>query len=103
MKDGGLDAGLFAARGDYPLIRRDPAGRRYEGRKPRPGELLRRSTEQLDRILDAVKDGKFALARSPAEITGAKKSGKPCVVPAIEGSDPHSRKVETAKPTVANH
>jgi membrane dipeptidase len=88
MKDGGLDAGLFAARGDYPLIRRDPAGRRYEGRKPRAGELLRRSTEQLDRILEAIKDGKLALGRSPAEIIEAKKSGAPCAVLAIEGSDP---------------
>ena len=88
MKDGGLDAGLFAARGDYPLIRRDPAGRRYEGRKPRPGELLRRSMEQLDGILEAVKDGKVALARSPVEIVEAKKSATPCAVLAIEGSDP---------------
>ena len=88
MKDGGLDTGLFAARGDYPLIRRNPAGRRYEGRKPRAGELLRRSTEQLDRILEAIKDGKLALGRSPAEIIEAKKSGTPCAVLAIEGSDP---------------
>jgi membrane dipeptidase len=88
MRDGGLDAGLFAARGDYPLIRRDPAGRRYEGRKPRAGELLRRSTEQLDGILEAVKEGKLALGRSPAEIVEAKKSGTPCAVLAIEGSDP---------------
>jgi membrane dipeptidase len=88
MKDGGLDAGLFAARGDYPLIRRDPAGRRYEGRKPRAGELLRRSTEQLDRILETIKDGKLALARSPAEMVEAKRRGTPCAVLAIEGSDP---------------
>jgi membrane dipeptidase len=88
MKIGGLDAGLFAARGDYPLIRRDPAGRRYEGRKPRPGELLRRSTEQLDGILEAAKEGKLALARSPIEIVEAKKRGTPCAVLAIEGSDP---------------
>src|SRR5918992_3242566 len=26
MQTGGLDAGLFAARGDYPVIRRDAAG-----------------------------------------------------------------------------
>ena len=88
MKAGGLDAGLFAARGDYPLIRRDAAGRRYESRKPREGELLRRSTEQLDKILEAIKEGKLALARSPAEIVEAKKSGTPCAVLAIEGSDP---------------
>ena len=88
MKAGGLDAGLFAARGDYPLIRRDPAGRRYESRKPRAGELLRRSTEQLDNILDAVKNGKLALGRSPVEIVEAKKNGTPCAVLAVEGSDP---------------
>ncbi|MGH7854639.1 MAG: dipeptidase [Candidatus Binatia bacterium] len=88
MNAGGLDAGLFAARGDYPLIRRNPAGRRYESRKPREGELLRRSTEQLDKILEAAKEGKMALARSPAEIMEAKKRGAPCAVLAIEGSDP---------------
>jgi membrane dipeptidase len=88
MKAGGLDAGLFAARGDYPLIRRDSAGRRYEVRKPRAGELLRRSTGQLDKILEAIKDGKLAIARSPAEIVDAKKTGTPCAVLAIEGSDP---------------
>ncbi len=88
MKAGGLDAGLFAARGDYPLIRRDSAGRRYESRQPRPGELLRRSSEQLDGILNAVREGKLTLARSPAEILAAKKNGMPCVLLAIEGSDP---------------
>ena len=88
MKAGGLDAGLFAARGDYPLIRRDPAGRRYESRKPRAGELLRRSTEQLDNILEAIKEGKLTIAHSPAEIVEAKKNGTPCAVLAIEGSDP---------------
>jgi membrane dipeptidase len=88
MKAGGLDAGLFAVRGDYPLIRRDPAGRRYESRQPRPGELLRRSSEQLDRIVEAVKKGTISLARSPAEIVENKKNSIPCAVLAIEGSDP---------------
>ena len=88
MKTGGLDTGLFAVRGDYPLIRRDPAGRRYESRKPRDGELLRRSTEQLDTLLEAIKEGKLALARSPAEIVQAKKGGTSCAMLAIEGSDP---------------
>jgi membrane dipeptidase len=88
MKAGALDAGLFAVRGDYPVIRRDAAGRRYESRKPRPGELLRRSTEQLDGIVHATGDGKLVLARSPAEIAEAKKNGAPCAVLAIEGSDP---------------
>jgi membrane dipeptidase len=88
MRAGGVDAGLFAARGDYPLIKRDPAGRRYEFRKPRSGELFRRCTEQLDNIIEATKHGKLALARSPGEIVEAKKAGLPCVVLAIEGSDP---------------
>lgn len=88
MKTGGLDAGLFAVRGDYPVIGRNPAGRRYESRKPGEGELLRRSTEQLDHLLEAVNEGKLALARSPAEIVEAKKSGAPCAVLAMEGSDP---------------
>lgn len=88
MKTGGLDAGVFAVRGDYPLIKRDDAGRRYESRKARPGELLRRSTEQLDNILSAVKEGRLSLARSPAEIVEAKKTGVPCLIPASEGSDP---------------
>ena len=88
MKAGALDAGLFAVRGDYPLVRRDAAGRRYEARKPRPGELLRRSTEQLDGIVQAADDGQFALARSPEEIVRAKKSAMPCAVLAVEGSDP---------------
>ena len=50
--------------------------------------MLRRSTEQLDKILEAVKEGRLALARSPAEIVEAKKNGTPCAVLAIEGSDP---------------
>ena len=88
MKAGGLDVGLFAVRGDYPLIRRDSAGRRYESRQPRSGELLRRSSQQLDGILNAVKEDKLTLARSPAEIFAAKKNGSPCALLAIEGSDP---------------
>ncbi len=88
MKTGGLDAGVCAVRGDYPLIKRDAAGWRYESRKARPGELLRRSTEQLDSILSAVKEGRLFLARSPAEIVEAKKTGVPCLIAASEGSDP---------------
>jgi len=88
MKTGGLDAGVFAVRGDYPLIKRDAAGRRYESRKARPGEMLGRSTEQLDSILNAVKEGRLSLARSPAEIVEAKKTGVPCLIAASEGSDP---------------
>ena len=88
MKIGGLDVGLFAVRGDYPVIRRDTAGRRYESRTPRAGELLRRSTDQLDKLLEAIKEGKLALARSPAEIVEAKKRAAPCAILAIEGGDP---------------
>lgn len=88
MKIGGLDVGLFAVRGDYPVIRRDTAGRRYESRTPRPGELLRRSTDQLDKLLEAIKEGKLTLARSPAEIVEAKKRAAPCAILAIEGGDP---------------
>jgi membrane dipeptidase len=88
MKAGGLDAGLFAARGDYPIIRRDSSGRRYESRQPRPGELFRRSQDQLDGILAAINAGKLAHAKSPADILNAKKKGEPCAVLSIEGGDP---------------
>ncbi|MGH7798369.1 MAG: dipeptidase [Candidatus Binatia bacterium] len=88
MKAGGVDCGLFAVRGDYPVIRRDPAGLRYEHRQPRPGELFRRTGEQLDKIVEAAKSGSLALGRSPEEITDAKKNGLPAAVLAIEGSDP---------------
>jgi len=97
MKTGGLDAGVFSARGDHPLIRRDSAGRRYESRNPREGELLQRSTEQLDKILEAVNEGKLALARSPGDIVDAKKSGRPCCILAIEGSDPLERDLARVK------
>jgi membrane dipeptidase len=97
MKAGGLDAGLFAARGDYPLIRRDPTGRRYQARDPRPGELLRRTTEQLDGIAAALKESEFILARSPADILRAKKSGVPAAVLALEGSDPLEGEIARVK------
>jgi microsomal dipeptidase-like Zn-dependent dipeptidase len=88
MKARGLDAGLFAARGDYPIIRRDSSGRRYESRQPRSGELFRRSQDQLDGILAAINAGKLAHAKSPADILNAKKKGEPCAVLSIEGGDP---------------
>ena len=88
MKAGGVDCGFFAARGDYPVIRRDPAGQRIEHRAAKPGELFRRTNEQLDGIIGATKSGSVALARSPEEIYSAKKSGVPAVVLAIEGGDP---------------
>jgi membrane dipeptidase len=88
MKAGGLDAGLFAVRGDYPVIRRDASGRRYEWRQPRAGELFQKAQEQLDNFLVATKSGKIVLSGSPAEILEAKKNGLPSAVLAIEGSDP---------------
>jgi hypothetical protein len=88
MKAGRLDVGLFAVRGDYPVIRRDASGRRYESRQPRTGELFQKAHDQLDRILDATKGVKIVLSRSPAEISDAKKNGVPSAVLAIEGSDP---------------
>jgi membrane dipeptidase len=88
MHAGGLDAGVFAVRGDYPVIRRDPSGRRYESRTPRAGELFRNTQQQLDEMKTAVAAGKIALARTPAEILESKKIGSPCALLAIEGSDP---------------
>ena len=95
MKAGGLDAGLFAARGDYPIIRGDASGRRYESRQPKPGEL--RSQDQLDSILAAISAGKLALAQSPVDILNAKKNGTPCAVLSIEGSDPLEGDVSRVK------
>lgn len=88
MKAGGVDCGFLAARGDYPIIRRDPEGKRYEQREAKPGELFRRTHEQLDRMIDATKEKSLVLARSPEEIHAAKKAGLPAVVLAIEGADP---------------
>ena len=88
MKAGGLDCGLFAMRGDYPVIRRDPSGQRYEQRPPKPGELFRLTTEQLDDVIEATRSGGLALARSPAEILAAKRAGLPCAMLTLEGSDP---------------
>jgi membrane dipeptidase len=88
MKTGGLDAAVFAVRGDYPLITRDISGRRYERRPPRKGELFGNTQRQLDGVLEAIGQQKLLLARSPAETVSAKKQAKPCAVLAIEGSDP---------------
>jgi membrane dipeptidase len=88
MRAGGLDVGVFAVRGDLGTIRRDSSGLYTEYRKANPGELFRRSQQQLDKILDAGKAGKITLARSPEDILEAKKNGSPCAVLAIEGSDP---------------
>ena len=88
MRSGGLDAGVFAVRGDHGTIRRSPTGHYTEYRKPAPGELFQGSQDQLDKILHASKAGKIGLARSPADILEAKKKEMPCAVLAIEGSDP---------------
>jgi membrane dipeptidase len=88
MRAGGLDVGVFAIRGDLGTIRRDTSGLYTEYRKANPDELFRRSQQQLDKILDAGKAGKIALAHSPEDILEAKKKGSLCVVLAIEGSDP---------------
>ena len=88
MKAGRLDAGVFAVRGDYPVIRRDSSGRYYELRQPRAGEFFQRAQEQLDKIIETTKAGKLVLARSPAEVLEAKKKGLPCAILSIEGSDP---------------
>ncbi len=88
MKAGRLDAGVFAVRGDYPVIRRDSSGRRYESRQPKSGELFQKSREQLDKIIESIKAGKLVLAQSPAEVLEAKKKGSPCAILSTEGSDP---------------
>ena len=88
MKLGGLDAGIFAVRGDYPLIRRNANRERYEARVPRPGELFTRTSEQLDGILTATRSSSLALAQSPQDITQAKKNHTPAVLLALEGADP---------------
>jgi membrane dipeptidase len=88
MRAGGLDVGVFAIRGDLGTIRRDSSGLYTEYRKANPGELFRRSQDQLDKILKAEKAGKITLAHSPEDILEAKEKGSPCAVLAIEGSDP---------------
>ncbi len=88
MKAGGLDAGIFAARGDYGTIRQDTAGRRYQYRQPNSGELFRRGQEQIDGMIKATLEGKIVLARTPEEILAAKKNGAASMVLSIEGSDP---------------
>jgi microsomal dipeptidase-like Zn-dependent dipeptidase len=87
MRARGLDVGVFAVRGDLGTIRRVSSGPYTEYRKANPGELFRRSQQQLDKILDG-KAGKITLARSPEDILEAKKKGSACAVLAIEGSDP---------------
>ena len=88
MRAGGLDAGVFAVRGDHGTLRRSPTGHYTESRKPAVGELFQSSQDQLDKVLKASKAGKIGLAMSPTDIAEAKKNRQPCAVLAIEGSDP---------------
>jgi len=88
MRTGGLDVGVFAIRGDLGTIRRDSSGHYAEYRKANPGELFRRSQDQLDKIVKAGEAGKIVVAHSPEDILEAKKRGSPCALLAIEGSDP---------------
>jgi membrane dipeptidase len=88
MRAGGLDAGVFAVRGDHGTIRRNSSGRYAEYRKADPGELFQGSQDQLDKVLKAIKAEKIGLAQSPVDILEAKKKGLPCAILAIEGSDP---------------
>ena len=88
MKAGGVDCAVFAVRGDYPVIRRDSTGQRFEHRPARPGELFRRTSEQLDNLSEAANGDRLALARSPQDIDAASKAGVPAAVLAIEGGDP---------------
>jgi membrane dipeptidase len=88
MKTGGVDAGLFAIRGDLGTIRTDETGKRYEHRTPKPGELFGRGREQLELLVKLTESGQLALARSPQDVLAAKKAGLPAAVLAIEGADP---------------
>jgi hypothetical protein len=81
MSAGGLDAGVFAVRGDHGTLRRSPTGHYTEGRKPAIGELFQSSQDQLDKVLKASKAGKIGLATSPTDIVEAKKHRRPCAVP----------------------
>ena len=65
MRAGGLDAGVFAVRGDHGTIRRNSSGRYAEYRKADPGELFQGSQDQLDKVLKAAKAGSIGLAQSP--------------------------------------
>lgn len=88
MKAGGVDAGLFAIRGDLGPIRTDASGQRVEHRAAKPGELFRRAQEQLTPLIQATASGQLALATTPEEILAAKKRATPAAILALEGSDP---------------
>src|SRR6185503_827519 len=78
MRAGGLDAGVFAVRGDHGTLRRSPTGHYAESRKPAVGELFQSSQDQLDKVLKASKAGKIGLAMSPTDIAEAKQNRQPC-------------------------
>ena len=80
MRAGGLDAGVFAVRGDHGTLRRSPTGHYNESRKPATGELFQGSQDQLDKVLKASQAGKIGLATSPTDIVQAKKNRQPCIV-----------------------
>ncbi|HEY1233121.1 MAG TPA: hypothetical protein VGH22_07060, partial [Candidatus Binatia bacterium] len=50
MRAGGLDAGVFAVRGDHGTLRRSPTGHYTESRKAATGELFQSSQDQLDKV-----------------------------------------------------
>jgi len=81
MRAGGLDAGVFAVRGDHGTIRRNSSGRYAEYRKADPGELFQGSQDQLDKVLKAIKAEKIGLAQSPVGILEARK--KDCRAPSL--------------------
>jgi membrane dipeptidase len=97
MRAGGLDAGVFAVRGDYPVIRRNASGLRYQWRQPKSGELFHGTLRQLDKILEVTSSEKLILARSPAEVIEAKNKNAPCAMLAIEGGDPLEGEVSRLK------
>lgn len=97
MKAGGVDAGLFAIRGDLGTVRTDASGTRYEHRAPKSGELFKRAQDQLTPLIEATDHTTLALARSPDEIVSAKKRAVPAAVLALEGSDPLEGDLARAK------
>jgi membrane dipeptidase len=85
MRQGKLDAAVFAVVGDRPVLRRDPkSGRNRPFREPEPGELFRHTQSQLDELL---KEGNLPVALSPADVIAFKRKGFPCVILSHEGAD----------------
>jgi membrane dipeptidase len=85
MRQGKLDAAVFAIVGDRPVLRRDPkSGRNRPFREPEPGELFRHTQSQLEELL---KEGNLPVALSPADVIAFKRKGAPCVILSHEGAD----------------